>query len=544
MSTQAWMQHLAPGRRLAMVVATAALGLLMAGCPAQGVDCGERLTACGEACVDATSDDRNCGACGNACAQAEVCVAGSCECAPNATQCGSQCSITASDPANCGGCAGQGGQVCATGQVCEGGQCKQACDFTTSSRCGDACVDLQTDSNHCGACEQACGNVKSCKAGVCSYDIVAACFNTGQVVGIQAGSDLKGPNVALGDRPQSLARAQDVLLVLDAATKLRQARLTDYSKLNEEVSTGNAPNQVLVKDPFVYVLNSTSNTLLTFLRRSAPKPQPVDGTRFPDGLGLSAVSSLDLGANTNPFAMALVGDQLWVSLYGNLLGDTSAGGKVARVSLAYPAQPTLLEPAVALPTGAALQPFAGSTPIPGPAGLVAHRGSIYVTLNNIDPNTYNPGGPGLLAKINPGTRAVSTVSLGPDCLNAGWAASAGDKLLVSCAGKATYDARFNLVSVEKTGLVLLDEQDAVVATYVLACPEGSGPACPLPSAGRFSVVGNRVYLGDNNAGRLFVIEVSGNQLIERRGLGAGAQPAILACPAQGFSLVGDVVAIP
>ncbi len=115
---------------------------------------------------------------------------------------------------------------------------------------------------------------------------------------------------------------------------------------------------------------------------------------------------------------------------------------------------------------------------------------------------------------------------------------------MSCAGKATYDASFNLVAVEKTGLVLLDEQDAVVATYSLACPEGSGSGCPLPSAGRFSVAGNRVYLGDNNAGRVFVIEVSGNQLIERRGLGAGSQPAILACPAQGFSLVGDVFAIP
>jgi hypothetical protein len=434
--------------------------------------------------------------------------------------------------------------VCATGQVCEGGRCKEACDFSTSSRCGDACVNLRTDPNHCGACDQACGNAKSCHAGVCSYDVVAACFNTGQVVGIQAGSDIKGPNVPLGDRPQALARLQDVLLVLDAATKLRQARLTDYVKLPDEVSTGSAPNQVLVHDPFVYVLNSTSNTLLTFARRTEAKPQPVNGTRFPDGLGLAPVASLDFGANTNPFAMAQLGDQLWVTLYGNLLGDASAGGKVARVSLANPSQPTILQPAVELPTGAALQPFPGSNPIPAPAGLVVHRGSIYVTLNNLDPSTFNPGGPGLLAKINPTTRQVSTVSLGSGCLNAGWAASMGEKLLVSCAGQATYDSNFNLLSVEKTGLVLLDEQDAVVATYALACPEGSGAACPLPSAGRFSVAGNRAYLGDNNAGRVFVIEVSGNQLIERRGLGTGSQPAILACPAQGFSLVGDVLTIP
>ncbi|HEX8703339.1 MAG TPA: MXAN_6577-like cysteine-rich protein [Myxococcaceae bacterium] len=544
MNMQAWTEHLAPRRRWVMAMAVAALGWLMAGCPAEGVDCGEALTQCGDACVDTSSSDSHCGACGTRCALAQVCVEGSCQCQAGATLCGSQCVLTQSDPANCGGCAGQGGRVCATGEVCESGQCKVACDLATSSRCGDACVNLQTDANHCGTCGQACGNAQSCKAGVCSYDVVAACFNTGQVVGIQAGSDIKGPNVPLGDRPQSLARMQDVLLVLDAATKLRQARLTDYGRLNEEVSTGSAPNQVLARDPFVYVINSTSNTLLTFERRNAAKPQPVNGTRFPDGLGLSPVASLDFGANTNPFAMALLGNELWVTLYGNLLGDTTRGGKVARVSLADPGKPTILEPSVELPTGAALQPFPGSNPIPAPAGLVVHRGSIYVTLNNLDPSTFNPGGPGLLAKINPTTRQVSTVALGEGCLNAGWAASVGNKLLVSCAGKATYDSNFNLVSVEKTGLVLLDEQDVVVATYTLACPEGSGSTCPLPSAGRFSVAGNRAYLGDNNAGRLFVIEVSGNQLLERRGLGAGAQPAILACPAQGFSLVGDVVAIP
>lgn len=540
MSRQAWTEHLMARQWLAV----AALGLVLAGCPTQGVDCGEALTVCGDACVDASSDDQNCGACGTSCTQAEVCVEGTCQCQQGATLCGSQCSLTASDAANCGGCAGQGGQVCATGEVCEGGRCKAACDLATSTRCGDACVDLRTDANHCGACGQACGNAKSCHAGVCSYDIVAACFNTGQVVGIQAGADIKGPNVPLGDRPQSLARLQDVLLVLDAATKLRQATLTDYTQLEQELSTGSAPNQVLVNDPFVYVLNSTSNTLLTFVRKTEPRAQPVNGTRFPAGLGLEPASSLDFGANTNPFAMAQLGDQLWVTLYGNLLGDTSAGGKVVQVSLANPLKPTVVQSPVQLPTGAALQPFQGSNPIPAPAGLIAHRGSLYVSLNNLDPNTFNPGGPGLLAKINPTTRQVSIVALGAGCLNAGWLAPVGNRLLVSCAGQATYDSNFNLVAVEKTGLVLLDEQDAVVATYSLACPSGSGASCALPSAGRFSVVGSRAYVADNNAGRVFVVEVSGNQLIERRGLGTGAQPPILACPAQGFSLVGDILAVP
>jgi hypothetical protein len=408
-------------------------------------------------------------------------------------------------------------------------------------------VNLQADTGNCGACGVACADAKSCRAGVCTYDVVAACFNTGQVVGIQAGTDLKGPNKLIGDRPQSVARMQDVLLVLDAAKKLREARLVDYEALPGAPATDDAPNQVLVEDPFVFVLNSTSNTLLV-LRREAEAGALTHGTRFPQGLRLEPVSRVNFGANTNPFGMARLGSELWVTLYGNLGGDVSAGGKVARVNLANPLQPDVVGPYIELPAGEALQPFPGSSALPTPSGIVAHRGHLYVALNSLDPNTYGPGGPGLLARIHPQSRQVQYLPLGDGCLNPGWLAPVGDKLLVSCAGKATYDASFNLIAVEKTALVLLDAQDSVVSTWPLTCPEGSAGSCPLPSAGRFAVVGNRAYLGDNNAGRVFVVEVSGDQLVERRGLGTGqgTQPPIPACTrdAGGFSLVADVVAIP
>ncbi|MBN1204844.1 MAG: hypothetical protein JXB05_07965 [Myxococcaceae bacterium] len=523
-------------------VTVAALGLWLGGCPELGVDCGEGLTRCFDQCVDLTSSTESCGACGVVCGLGQVCAEGSCRCQEGATTCAGQCAVTASDPKNCGAC----GIACGQGRVCESGQCKVSCSGSFT-RCGDACVDLRTDTGSCGACGTVCADAKSCRSGVCTYDVVAACFNTGQVVGIQAGTDLKGPNKLIAERPQSVAHMQDVLLVLDAAKKLREARLVDYEPLPGAPATDDAPNQVLAEDPFVFVLNSTSNTLLVFQRKAEPGALS-EGTRFPQGLQLEPVARVNFGANTNPFAMARLGSDLWVTLYGNLGGDVSAGGKVARVSLANPLQPEVVAPDIQLPAGEALQPFPGSSPLPTPSGIAAHRGQLYVALNSLDPITYGPGGPGLIARIHPQSREVQYLPLGEHCLNPGWLAPVGDQLLVSCAGKATYDDNFNLVAVEKTALVLLDAQDTVVSAWPLACPDGSAGACPLPSAGRFAVVGNRVYLGDNNAGRVFVVEVSGDQLVERRGLGTaeGARPPIPACTreAGGFSLVGDVFAIP
>jgi hypothetical protein len=460
MSRLAGMRHLA--FRSGVAAMMMALGLLLSGCPEEGVKCGEGLTVCGSACVDLSSATDNCGACGATCGDGQMCVEGAC---------------------------------------------------------------------------------KACTAGVCNYDVVATCFNTGQVVALQADSGAKGPNIQVGDRPLTAAPMQDVLLVVDAAKKLREARMVDFATLPEAPATGDAPNHVLVNDPYAYVVNSASNTLLVLERKAEPGTL-TGGTHFPQGLQLEPVASVDFGANTNPFAAVRLGSELWVTLYGNLGGDASAGGKVARVSVANPRQPALLS-YVPLPSGDSLQPFQDSNPIPTPAGIVAHRGQIYVALNNLDPDTFAPGGPGMVARISPDGANVTYLSLGERCLNTGWLASVGSKLVVSCAGEATYDSNYNLLAVRSSALALLDEQDAVVDIHPIECPAASGSTCALPSAGRFAVVGNQILLGDNNAGRIFVVEVSGSELVGKRTLEPQKPQPILACPHDsGFSLVGDVVAIP
>jgi|GEM_PF-762755 hypothetical protein len=81
--------------------------------------CAEPLVACGDQCVDLTTDPENCGTC-NAICSSSVCISGAClVCASEETVCGQECINTASDPDNCGGC----GVPCASG-LCSNNHCE------------------------------------------------------------------------------------------------------------------------------------------------------------------------------------------------------------------------------------------------------------------------------------------------------------------------------------------------------------------------------------------------------------------------------------
>ncbi len=69
--------------------------------------------------------------------------------------CGNACLDLATDSANCGACA----NACAGGTICKAGAC--ACP-TGQSLCGSTCVDLATDPAHCGACANACASGSVC----------------------------------------------------------------------------------------------------------------------------------------------------------------------------------------------------------------------------------------------------------------------------------------------------------------------------------------------------------------------------------------------
>ena len=155
--------------RLRLSVSLFAVVLVAAGCSETKPDCLGDAVACGGTCVELRSDNLNCGACGHACADGQVCSAGACSlvCAGGATKCGSSCVDTHRDSSNCGAC----GNACGAGLVCSDSACVSTCPGGEYA-CGGACIDPQTDPDYCGAASDctggtACGPSASCYQGRC-----------------------------------------------------------------------------------------------------------------------------------------------------------------------------------------------------------------------------------------------------------------------------------------------------------------------------------------------------------------------------------------
>lgn len=167
-------------RWLSVIPAFFVLALLLAGCssseavPDAGMmptpdatmqGCASGFTDCNGTCIPTKRDPQNCGGCGKACKDGEVCVQGGCalQCGGGATKCNSRCVDTKSDPTNCGSC----GTKCQPGEVCSAGKCTLTCQAGLTN-CSQACVDVQTDDENCGKCGGACDPGQHCVGGTCT----------------------------------------------------------------------------------------------------------------------------------------------------------------------------------------------------------------------------------------------------------------------------------------------------------------------------------------------------------------------------------------
>ena len=130
-----------------------------------GTQCGPGTAIwCDSSCVDVQHDARNCGSCGNACAEGERCVQGTCAltCGSGLSRCGTLCVDLRANANNCNAC----NHACPSGEVCNQGACAPTCQSDLTN-CGGGCVDLATDDFDCGACGKTCNGGERCVAGQC-----------------------------------------------------------------------------------------------------------------------------------------------------------------------------------------------------------------------------------------------------------------------------------------------------------------------------------------------------------------------------------------
>ena len=89
-------------------------------------------------------------------------------CPEGFSACDGRCVLTDNDPANCGTC----GNACADGEVCGQGLCLLGCTEGQMD-CNGSCVDLQSDLMNCGTCDNVCptdGATTTCTAGFCVFE--------------------------------------------------------------------------------------------------------------------------------------------------------------------------------------------------------------------------------------------------------------------------------------------------------------------------------------------------------------------------------------
>jgi hypothetical protein len=116
--------------------------------------------------------------------------------------CGERCVDLMRDPEHCGDC----GHACAALDACVDGECVPTADCTggvgAPMICGDACVDVATDPRHCGGCDAPCPEGVACRAGACVPENDEC--EGARVLDVSGGSAYDHiPSGGLGDSPSS-----------------------------------------------------------------------------------------------------------------------------------------------------------------------------------------------------------------------------------------------------------------------------------------------------------------------------------------------------
>lgn len=184
--------------------------------PTQTLTCPDGKSRCGSTCVDKTSDNNNCGVCGNVCPSDATCIGGICTCATGQTL---MC-VTSSCPA---------------GEIA----------------CGGTCTDPNTDPNHCGGCGTVCPSADTCAAGTCVPPAVAgACLPTSSLAILLQGTNVSAyvPNGSWSESTPNiqLVPLEGVGTRATIATTVPVNSCSSNSLTGETVCTGNSNDVYLI----------------------------------------------------------------------------------------------------------------------------------------------------------------------------------------------------------------------------------------------------------------------------------------------------------
>lgn len=393
-----------------------------------GVQCGPGTELCGDSCTVTTYDPNNCGGCGNACDEGQVCDGGTCalECSGGATQCGASCVDTNVDPAHCGAC----DAACDSEQeICSSGACVPACGSGGLVKCGDACIDTMSDANHCGQCGSACAGAEACVAGACVAKVAPAAVYT-------------MTNDVAGNKILSFARAEDGSLSPTGT-------FTATGGVGTGAGLGNQHGLIFDQEKKLFFVVNAGDDSISMLRLE------VDGS-------LSLLSNVKSGG-VRPVSVTASGDVVYVVNAGAAASGASANISGFEIM------------------GDALAPIAGSTqPLsaanPGPAQIQFSPDGTTLVVTEKATNVIDT------YKVTGGVAGAPIVKASAGVTPFGFDFTADQLLLVS-------EAAGGMPSMSTTSSYSL-APDGTLTTVSGAVPSTRTAACWLVVAGDHAYVAN------------------------------------------------------
>ena len=184
---------------------------------------------------------------------------------------------------------------------------------------------------------------------------------------------------------------------------------------------------------------------------------------------------------------------------------------------------------IPLPSGAALRPWNPGNPTRAAPSVLASGpgGSAFVSLTNLD-DSFTPGGPGMLVRIQPETGAITVILLGGAddhaCINSGVVRNDGNRLLAVCAG--SFSAQ------DLGGRAVIEVDPATNAPLRLAAPPAGFQPSYVAGAPR------KIWVGDFGSARLYSLDRT--TFVVADGADATHPPIQLPCPAS-LTYVADLL---